>query len=163
MSSKISTLLLSLAISSSLSGCDIEYWWSRGKPPGSKTLFARATESFSEELQSTTRNDVKQDVEKAAADINAVENLLASDKGGAELNDKLNALNETFSKLEGRLSWGQRASYGELSGQISGFQKIAEETGTVDKNVFSLFGARTLFFLANELKSLTPVGYQAEG
>ena len=56
-----------------------------------------------------------------------------------------------FMDMEGKLSIGSRAAFGELSGQLRVFIAAASEGESVDSSALGLFTARTLFFLANEL------------
>jgi hypothetical protein len=39
-----------------LTGCDVEYWWTRGQPPGVQTLYTRAESRLNEALNAPTAN-----------------------------------------------------------------------------------------------------------
>jgi len=144
----------------SLCGCDLDYWWSRGQPPSSTNLLFRSQKQLEENLSSTARADVKGEATQLRDALRDVHGDLSKGNGGARLQEGLAKVNTALSALEGKISWGSRAPYGELIRQLQGFRKEAAESGTVDKNVFSLYSARTLFFLASELSVDAPVAYQ---
>lgn len=161
MLSRASLLLISFLLILSLGGCDLDYWWSRGQPPSSQKLLTRADIRLNETLGTTARTDVKEDAQKIRADLTELNDALAKGQGGAKVSEGIVSLSSAFSALEGKLSFGSRAPYGELLDQLQGFQKISEENGTVDKNTFALYSARTLFFLASELSVPAPVIHKA--
>jgi hypothetical protein len=151
-------LLISLLLLSglSLTGCDLGYWWSRGQPPASSTLLERANAKFASQLATSTRGDVKETITRIHNELLATNSLLAETQVGAKLTSQLEALCASFSLLEGDLIWGQRAAFGELSGQLAGFEKLAQNDQPISPDVFSLFSARTIFFLGEELANPAP-------
>ena len=156
----LSPLLLILLTFSGvcLSGCDVDYWWSRGKPPTSEKLLSLSHSKLSTELSSTTRGDIKGDFTQLEKLLIDTHSGLSQGVAGDKLKSNLAALRESFYGLEGKLSFGSRPAYGELMGQLRGFEEIAKENGTVDTNVFTLYSARVFFFLSDELAVPAPVG-----
>jgi len=142
----------------SLSSCDVDYWWSRGKPPTSEKLLNLSQSKFDAIVSSTSRNEVKADFIKLQKLLADTHSGLKQGVAGDKLKSNLVALTEAMYSLEGRISWGSRAPYGELLGQLRGFENIAQINGTVDTNVFTLYTARVYFFLSDELAVPAPVG-----
>ena len=59
--------------------------------------------------------------------------------------------------LEGKLSVGSRAAYGELAGQLRVFADSASSGQVPNHSAFGLFASRTYKFLASELQVPPPV------
>jgi hypothetical protein len=149
---KFFALFLTLALTC---GCN-EYWWSRGQPPAVETVFERAHEKVNAALHEsgTSRTDI-------AEAATAVRNELASAVAGLEKDDghfldHMREARRLFESLEGKLSWGSRAPYGELAGQIRVIIEEAENGGAVNPAPVKLLAARTFFFLADELRVPAP-------
>jgi len=68
-----------------------------------------------------------------------------------ELEAALDRTADLFITLEGTLSIGSRAAYGELAGQLRNIITGVEERNRIREDAFGLFAARTLTFLASEL------------
>jgi len=141
-----------------LTGCDVDYWWSRGKPPTSEKLLSLSNSKLDDQLVATSRAEVKDDVAKLRKHLVDTHSGLTQGVAGDKLKGSLGAIRDSLYGLEGRLSFGSRPAYGELLGQLRGFEEIARESGTVDTNVFTLYSARVLFFLSDELGVPAPVG-----
>lgn len=138
-------------------GCS-EYWWTRGQTPSVKTLVTRAESDFENAKSrfSTTRPDLF----PAAAEIrDALTGALAiAERGGGtrQVATLVEACINDFVQLEGKLSIGSRAAFGELSGQLRVIATNATEGKDIEYAPLGLFTARTLFFLANELSVPQP-------
>lgn len=139
-----------------LTGCDLDYWWSRGQPPASATLLERANSKFNSHLSATNRSDVKETVSKIQEKLLAMNAAISEVQVGATVTEQLSTLSATFSSLEGSLNWAQRASFGELSGQLAGFEQLAKNDQPISPDVFALFSARAIFFLGEELANPAP-------
>jgi hypothetical protein len=93
--------------------------------------------------------------------VNEIESSLTSslaslEKGSpADTAAALEKAKRAFMQLEGKLSIGSRASYGELSGQLRVLAS-AENAKQPDPSSLGLFTARTYFFLANEFSMAPP-------
>jgi hypothetical protein len=159
LSPLVATLLTLIVLG--LSGCDVDYWWSRGKPPTSEKLLSLSHSKLDDILTSTVRSEVKGDVARLEKLLVDTHSGLKQGVAGDKLKGNLAAIRDSLYGLEGRLSYGSRPAYGELVGQLRGFEDIAKENGTVDTNVFTLYSARVFFFLSDELGVPAPVGSQA--
>ena len=139
-------------------GCS-EYWWSRGKAKTPEMLLAAGRERLAG-IQANppyVRSDIAQSVadircslEMAVADVET-----SQDDGTAAA--ELIGFREDFRKLEGKLSIGSRAAYGELSGQLRGMITAAEKGQRPEKEAFALYASRVMFFLADELAVPMPL------
>ena len=161
LSRTCSSKIIKLGLISSivfLTGCDLDYWWSRGKPPTSNKLISLSSAKMDKRFNKSDRNEVKEDFSKIKALLTATHDGLGQGVHGDKLKSNLSQLKSMLAGLEGKLSFGSRPPYGELVGQLRGFQQIANESGTVDVDVFSLYTARVFFFMADELSVPAPVG-----
>ena len=136
-----------------LTACN-EYWWTRGQPPSVKDLLQRANIRFTESSDSQLRSDFLPQAQK-------LKDLLVNsvDQHGKNEQDTLNALKSVeseFIALEGKISIGSRAAYGELSNQMRSFIEIQESKKDFDSSAYTLFASRSIMFLANELKVPAP-------
>lgn len=156
----LSPIVLSVLILSttSLTGCDLDYWWSRGKPPTSEKLLSLSSSKLDDQLSVTNRAEVKESISQLQKLLSDTHSGLTQGVAGDKLKGNLASIRESLYGLEGRISFGARPAYGELVGQLRGFEEIAKQSGTVDSNVFTLYSARVFFFLSDELGVPAPVG-----
>ncbi len=140
-----------------LSGCS-EYWWTRSQPPSSAALVERSRTQLQSAI--TERGKDRAPVADVAKGIEtSLSKAISSVKNGSSSSDTRTALLESengFISLEGKLSIGSRAAYGELSGQLRGLIAKVENKESVDASALQLFSARTFFFLADELQVPAP-------
>ena len=143
-----------------LSACN-EYWWTRGQPPSAKELVLRAEDRFNLSIneRAQTRADFAPSAQKLKSSL--LQTLEASYKNDKSKNDNslkesVKATEMSFIELEGKMSIGSRAAYGELCNQIRAFASKADAGENVDPSAFELFTSRSIFFLANELKVPAP-------
>lgn len=141
-----------------LTGCDVDYWWSRGKPPTSEKLLFLSSSKLDDQLSNTVRAEVKENILQLKELLSETHSGLTQGVAGDKLKVKLASIRDGLDGLEGRISFGARPAYGELVGQLRAFQEIANQSGTVDTNVFTLYSARLFFFLSDELSVPAPVG-----
>lgn len=140
-----------------LSGCT-EYWWSRGQPPGVSKLLTKAEKSFasSYKKRAAERKDISQ------TSLNIKDSLLKSistiqkPSSKLELKNALDKTKQEFINIENNLSATSRPAFGELAGQLRKFSN-ANNNDESKQKAFELFAARTIFFLARELDSPSPV------
>lgn len=153
----LSAVLVLLVLPSVLGGCT-EDAWKRGQPPGVPTLVKRSQTRLGSALRrgTATRKDVADTATELRTSMTTA--LRTVKKGGSKetLVRELNRSRDAFMKLEGKLSVGSRAGYGELSGQMRVFADRASRGETIEYASFGLFTARTFFFLANELSVPAP-------
>lgn len=150
---KLRPLLIILALSCPLVGCT-EYWWQRGQPPSVKTLMTRATTDFETAIAMKKRPELvplAQSLEGCLKQVTAEAGRSATSPNN-KLNESLMQCKSDFISLEDHLSVTNRASYGELAGQLRVFVDGASLGKAPDPSAFGLFTARTLFFLASELE-----------
>ncbi len=142
----------------SFSGCS-EYWWQRGQPPSVSQLLARSSSNFSS--AQSNYGSQRGDVSPTFKEINeALDRLtaLATKQAPANLSSgDFGVLISKFIQLEGKLSIGSRAAYGELSGQLRAFAQDASTNNSIPYPAFGLFAVRTKNFLASELSVPSPV------
>jgi len=132
-----------------LAGCSKD-WWTRGQPPSVDTLVSRSHLELIE-LRKQNKN-TRETVAKASTRIEQalLKAFEISKNGGNNSQSKqyLEAATTSFIALEGKLSIGSRAAYGELAGQLRNF--VGSKT-TPSPEAIGLFSARMFFFLGNEL------------
>lgn len=148
-------ILVLLTISIFLSSCS-DYWWNRGQPESSATLLAKSQDRYAS--AATAHANKRPDI---AADFNSLQKKLLSAVTSVNKNDSskaqnLNDVKNSFIALEGKLSVGSRAAYGELSGQLRSFVEKTEKGEDVQASAFSLFAARTIFFMSREIATPGP-------
>jgi hypothetical protein len=135
-----------------------EYWWTRGQPPSSQELFERKSLALIEAQKMDTykRSDLVEISELVHSSLEKAINARSNKPG--ELQGALQETAQHFLSLEGKLSIGSRAAFGELNGQLRSFLNQASATGTtgVNKPALVLFSARTLSLLSNELSVPAP-------
>ena len=151
-------LLTLLVLTTSLTGCTRE-WWTRGQPPAISEIVSRAETRLNEAI--ATNATKRQDFVPLAKDLHqALLGGMGTVREGlpaAQVMTSLVDCRNSFIKLEHNLSPGSRAAYGELSGQMREFERIAREGQALSSHSFELFSARTMFFLASELSVPAPV------
>lgn len=149
----ISTVSIVIASALTLAGCSKEswnYWWTRGQPPSTNTLIERADDKLTAALNSPTLT--RGNVGTLAMQIQSSLNKLSSstDLDSPESQELFLQIEDGFMSLEGMLSIGSRAPYGELLGQLRRLKHEHTPEGV------RLFTARSFFFLANELETPAP-------
>jgi len=160
-----------------LSGCDGQesvrwwskvpgyghYWWQRGQPKSPAELYTQ----MGEKLQSSVEQykNARPDIAAAAADIrgalNAAYGALDTGSDAAAIAANLTKVEDSWMGLEGKLSVGSRAAYGELAGELRAFtEKLHNGQDPKDeafRESLRLYSARVYSFLANEITVPAPV------
>lgn len=156
-SSRVARVTTVLLILGSTSACS-EYWWSRGQASTVPQLIERnqAKLATARSERAEFRNEVAVISEPIEKDLLAAQDLLVRNSSQDQLAVHLRAAGESFMKLEGKLSIGSRAAFGELTGQLRGFQQGLSQGHPPTADAFGLFTARTLGFLASELSVPAP-------
>lgn len=136
-------------------GCN-EYWWTRGQPPSVKELVERAQDRFNStvEERALARSDFAPAAQKLRNAL--IQALHATSKSGHISKDLIKDVEVSFIEMEGKLSVGSRAAYGELCNQIRAFANKVELGEQLDSSAFGLFASRSIFFLTSELKVPAP-------
>lgn len=155
---RILPLLTLLLLTLCISGCDVEYWWSRGKPPTSEKLLTLSHSKLQQSFLTTSRAEIKPEFLELEKLLTETRLGLTQGVAGDKLKSNLSSIRQGMYGLEGKLSFGSRPAYGELLSQLRGFEDIARENGNVDTNVFTLYSARVFFFLSDELGVPAPIG-----
>jgi len=147
-------ILLASAILLSTTACS-EYWWSRGQPPSTSELFERKQISLEQSIQ---KDPFKRSIVIKHSEVlsSALDQAVKSFGSKDAFDKALNISQEQFIALEGKVSIGSRAAFGELSGQLRTFAQANEKGSKIDKAAFTLFSARTLSFLASEISVPAP-------
>lgn len=139
------------------------YWWQRGQPKSVSQLLAHAQEKLTGNLQAF--GGKRPELVEPAKTMNEVLNSVVSGLAGGESKDAIakklsNATNVWF-LLEGQLSVGSRAAYGELASEMRNFSRRAAMGENLQDDKFreslGLFSMRVFSFLANELSVPAPV------
>ena len=149
---KLLNIFVTLAIFS-LSSCT-EYWWTRGQPPSVSELLSQSQSrlenaiSTSDSANATVK--MSKDIENG---LLKVVSSLEEKNSVSEVRSSLYSLANNFYALDGNLTMGSRAAYGELSGQLRSFVSKIENGSVPSPQTFGLFTARTLNFLASELNA----------
>ena len=139
------------------------YWWQRGQPKsvtqlldGSQAKLNAALDSFK-----STRPEIAPIVKDLQGSLLKVKGQLAAKPQQANVAAELVKSEELMMGLEGKLSVGSRAAYGELAAQLRSFSDRVNSGQQLNdaafNSTFGLFTARTLSFLANELSVPAPV------
>lgn len=144
-------------IITSATGCS-EYWWTRGQPPSTETLFVRANERISESL--TDRSSIRPDIAANAIEVqNGLKILQSSDISSAQVSTALKTVEVALKNLERKVSFGNRPPLNELSGQLRALEGEFKQNSDVEESRVSalrLFGARVLMYLSSELNVPAP-------
>ena len=151
----ISALVL---VAQSLTSCS-DYWWERGQALSTADLLKRASEHYesAQARYGAERAEFQSVAQALNGSLEGALTTLETDHSGTGVKKLLLACEESFGALEGKLSVGSRAPYGELSGQLRSMVGRLEKGEEISKSAFSLFTARTRFFLANEFAMNQPV------
>ncbi len=154
---KISTLpvLISLCLMS-FSACS-EYWWTRGQPPATADIFARAQERVLEMQQELPAE--RADIQQVASSLSTEFQTVTADKiSTQEMHESFNRIEASLISLEGKMSYGNRPPLQELSGQFRALKEKGLSVGfeNLPKEALRLFGARVLFMLSSEIKVPAP-------
>ena len=140
--------LFTVIIFTTLNSCS-EYWWTRGQPPSPSEILKRAQSRVEENKEKYS--DKRPEISKIAEKIVSETSSLSSEN----LTDALNTLENTFTGLEGQLSYGSRPPFNELSGQLRAMKENSKN-GTVSEEAVKLYFARVLFFLSSEMRVPAP-------
>ena len=155
MKNYINPLLLILLMS--LNACS-EYWWTRGQPPSSKDLFTRANERIEDALKN--RATERPEIAANAMEIKQTLSSLETEEiSPSDLNQILSNVETSFKSLEGKISYGNRPSLNELSGQLRAIKSDISNASLIDPLKLSsirLFGGRILMYLSTELQVPAP-------
>lgn len=144
-------------------GCT-EYWWSRGQPQSPKAVLQKAEDTFDEAVKTSgpkrpeivdTAVDLRRLVTRASAAAEALaqeqNNAPAAQAQHDKLLSILNETNHRYADLEGKLSLGSRAAYGELGGELRAILHQTAAGAEVKAPALQLLASRVVFFLAQEL------------
>lgn len=148
-----------LVASLGIGGCN-EYWWQRGQPASSQTVFARSKTALEESLRESgsARSDITPVVKEIESSLGrAVETVRKRDTSATDLLAHLSSAKTAMMRLEGLTSIGSRAAQGELNGELRSFIAALEQGTIPEAGAVTLFAARTLRFLANEVTVPAPV------
>ena len=154
---KSTKIILPLLFLLSLNACT-EYWWSRGQAPGVGDLIIRSQERLDENLSlyGSERNEFAGLAVETRQSLKNALNAIENNESSSSLITKLEIAESKLMGLEGKVSVGSRAPYGELCGQLRAFSSSAKEGKNPTAKAFGLFTARTTFFMANELSVPAP-------
>lgn len=133
------------------------YWWQRGQPKSVSQLLDESTTRLSEAVAQyqSKREELIPLATSIEKSLNST--LLSVQKKDAAVSDNLNKTELAMLELEGKLSVGSRAAYGELSSQLRAFTNQASSGAEIKQEAFGLYTSRIFFFLANELSMPKPV------
>ena len=146
MLSNTSKVFLSLMLILSTSACN-EYWWTRGQAPSPSELLKKASSRVSETHSESSYK--REEIYTVAKSI--IDSISNSSEYSVET---LSSVEENFRTLEGKLSFGNRAPFGELHGQLKNF--INNKNKNANTEALTLYFARVLFFLSSEMKVPAP-------
>lgn len=160
-------ILLSFALA--VSGCRDQwwhnlpgyggYWWQRGQPKSVSQLLAESQGKLETAL--TDSASERQEIVPSAKGIQqALTKAVEYTRMGRASTDVVTELTEAerqMLQLEGKLSIGSRAAYGELASELRQFTADAQSGQGTSFASFGLFTSRTFVFLANELSMPPPV------
>ena len=139
------------------------YWWQRGQPKSPAELYTQAGEKLQNSVEQF--KSTRPDIASAAADIRGALNAAYGglDKGtdAGAISAELSKAETSWMALEGKLSVGSRAAYGELAGELRAFnEKLQGGQDPKDEGFresLRLYSARVYSFLANEISVPAPV------
>lgn len=136
-----------------LNACN-EYWWTRGQPPSAEELLKRAQSRITE-----VKNDYSNLRPEISASAEAISSRLSSLSSEAlspeNLDNIIKFLEKELTSMEGKLSYGNRAPYNELCGQLRALEN--SNKSKLSKDSLNLYFARVLFFLTSEMKVPAPI------
>lgn len=140
-----------------LSGCS-EYWWTRGQPPSSSELLQRASEKV--EISLRDRASARPDIAALAIDVQKSLSNITDSSDRQSLITGFSLLENSLKNLEGKLSYGNRPSLLELSGQnraiLADLSNPNHEVNNNTRSGHKLFLSRVLNFFSNELNVPSP-------
>lgn len=150
-------ILAFFLIGMSFSGCDFEYWTTRGQPPSVEELLTRAQSNLDRAQQE--RGSVRAELAPISSQLRdallgAAQNL-KGDGNRESVLAQIEKARSGFKALEGKVSIGSRAALGQLSGQLRALS-VQAKAGELDYAAFGLFSARTFNFLAGEFEVPAP-------
>ena len=131
----------------SLTACN-EYWWTRGQPPSANQILKNSISRVTE---------IKEEFNNKRPEISVTAEKLAQEFESYDSNNPkqlLTTLEDSLKDLEGKLSYGNRAPYNELLGQLRSFKNKTDLSDSND--AMMLYFARVLFFLSTEMKVPAP-------
>lgn len=151
-------LLLSFSCLLFFCGCS-EYWWTRGHPKSTTELLTSAQQKL--ELALSKADNSRPELVPLSKNIsNSFLEALEASRKKANQNEiiaRLSQVEMAMLELEGKLSVGSRAAYGELSAALRAVVNDAGDGKPPVNGAFTLLTARTLNFLSNELSVPAPV------
>jgi hypothetical protein len=147
---KITRNFIALLLLINLSACS-EYWWTRGQPPATSTIYSRAEARF-DSVVGESKTNVPELTNLALSIKKSLDDVVGnSPKNSKAISEALNRTTNDFIKLDNNISYGSRPAYGELSGQLRSLNRIVQSGEMPKSYQLNLFAARSLFFLSDEL------------
>ncbi len=150
---KLTAIFFFLCVLSTFSGCT-EYWWERGQAPSISELVKRSQEKL--QVASNQYGSGRGDILELSKQIDLCLAEAVRVPSSPQVLGHMKECRESFLSLDGKLSVGSRAPYGELSGQLRTIIETLEQGEQVADHSLGLFAARARFFLANELSMPKP-------
>ncbi|MBP9838023.1 MAG: hypothetical protein KBC84_04850 [Proteobacteria bacterium] len=135
------------------------YWWQRGQPKSVEILHQEATTKFAQTVveYQTDRAEIAQTTQEIEKHYQNILIGLKEKKDSSALQKEVADAMQAMMGLEGKLSVGSRAAYGELAGQLRIFAMKIKSGEDFSVDAFGLHTARTLNFLSSELSMPKPV------
>lgn len=152
------SILICILLPVCLGACS-EYWWTRGQPPAPSTLLTRAQTNLSSAREefSQSRADIADISVRYEESMRSMLDSVSKNSPLSETLSNMQSAQKVFAELEGHLSIGSRAAFGELSAQL---RKLAHDVSKPDTptsvQTYDLFAARSFSFLARELATPAP-------
>ena len=137
-------------------------WWTRGQPKSPEQQLNASRENLHATLKDfqAKRPELAPLATQIEQALLAAYSGLSGSAGSNSVLPQLEKAAEAMLNMEGKLSVGSRAAYGELCGQLRTFEQRVQGGSTADphfRHAFGTYAARTLSFLANELSMPAPV------
>jgi hypothetical protein len=139
------------------------FWWNRGQPKSVAELLSNSQDKLTAALKNSesSRAELVPLARGLEQQLLDTRNKLLSSGTQQDMQTELTKTEHAMMTLEGKLSVGSRAAYGELAGELRTFSEKVQAGQQLDdpdfRSAFSLYTARTLSFLANELSVPAPV------
>ncbi len=135
------------------------YWWQRGQPKSVSQLLTESQGKLDAALTASAaeRKEIVPAAKGIRESLSKAAELSRGGRPATEVVAQISAAEQQMIQLEGRLSVGSRAAYGELASQLREFASEAQGGQETSFAAFGLFTARTFVFLANELSMPPPI------
>ncbi|MDD2942176.1 MAG: hypothetical protein PHC51_04335 [bacterium] len=152
------SILVCILLPVCLGACS-EYWWTRGQPPAPSTMLSRAQTNLSSAREEfgESRADIAEISVRYEESMRSMLDSISKNSALSETISNLQSTQKIFAELEGHLSIGSRAAFGELSAQL---RKLAHDISKPDAQTslqtYDLFASRSFAFLARELATPAP-------